>query len=101
MHGIRLEVESHIITASTPALKNLYAAFEKANLGINHLTVLGLAAAEAVLNRQQKESGTLVLDIGASTTNLAVLEDGEIQHIAVIPVGGMNITRSEEHTSEL
>jgi cell division protein FtsA len=92
MHGIRLEVESHIITASTPSLKNLYAALEKSNLGINHLTVSGLAAAEAVLNRQQKESGTLVLDIGASTTNLVVLEDGEIQHVAVIPVGGMNIT---------
>ena len=51
-----------------------------------------MAAAEAVLNRQQKESGTLVLDIGASTTNMAILEDGEIQHVAVIPVGGMNIT---------
>lgn len=92
MQGIRLEVESHLITASTPSIKNLYAAFEKSNLGINHLTVSGLAGAEAVLNRQQKESGTLVLDIGASTTNLAVIEDGEIQHIAVIPVGGMNIT---------
>jgi cell division protein FtsA len=92
MHGIRLEVESHIITASTPSLKNLYSSFEKSTLAINHLTVSGLAGAEAVLNRQQKESGTLLLDIGASTTNLAVIEDGEIQLIAVIPVGGMNIT---------
>ena len=92
MQGIRLEVESHIITASTPSLKNLYTTMEKANIGINHLTVSGLAGAEAVLNRQQKESGTLLLDIGASTTNLSVIEDGEIQHVAVIPVGGMNIT---------
>jgi cell division protein FtsA len=92
MHGIRLEVESHIITASTPSLKNLYSALEASKLGINHLTTSGLAGAEAVLTRQQKESGTLLLDIGASTTNLAVLEDGEIQHIAVIPVGGINVT---------
>ncbi len=92
MHGIRLEVESHIITASTPSLKNLYSSFELSNLAINHLTIGSLAGAEAVLNRQQKESGTLLIDIGASTTNLAVLEDGEIQHVAVIPVGGMNIT---------
>lgn len=92
MHGIRLEVESYIIAASIATLKNLYQVFEKSNLVINHLTVSGLAAAEAVLNRQQKESGTLVLDIGASTTNMAVLEDGEIQHVAVIPVGGNNIT---------
>jgi len=51
-----------------------------------------VAAAEAVLNRQQKESGALLLDIGAGTTNLVVLEDGEVQHVAVIPVGGINIT---------
>ncbi len=92
MHGIRLEVESHIITASTPSLKNLYSALESSKLEINHLTVSGLAGAEAVLSRQQKESGTLLLDIGASTTNLVVIEDGEIQHVAVIPVGGMNVT---------
>lgn len=92
MTGIRLEVESHIITAATPSLKNLYKTLDEAHLIMNHLTVSGLASAEAVLNRQQKESGTLLLDIGASTTNIAVLEDGEIQHIAVIPVGGMNVT---------
>jgi cell division protein FtsA len=92
MQGIRLEVDSHIITASVANLKNLTAVLEGAKVGVNHLTVSGLAAAEAVLNRQQKESGTLLLDIGAGTTNLAVLEDGEIQYVGVIPVGGINIT---------
>jgi cell division protein FtsA len=65
---------------------------EKVNLQATHHTVAGLAAAEAVLNRRQREAGTLVLDIGASTTNLAVIEDGEVQHVAVIPMGGTNIT---------
>lgn len=92
MHGIRLEVESHIITASTPSLKSLSTVLEKVGLHVNHYSVSGLAAAEAVLDRQQKESGTLVLDIGAGTTNLAVIEDGEVQHVAVIPIGGINIT---------
>jgi cell division protein FtsA len=92
MHGIRLEVDSHIITAASPSLKNLSSVLEKANIGADHYTVSSLAAAEAVLNRQQKESGTLVLDIGAGTTNLVVLEDGEVQHVAVIPMGGINIT---------
>lgn len=92
MQGIRLEVESHIITASIPNIKNLSSVFEKSKVGINHLTVSSLAAAEAVLNRQQKESGTLLMDIGAGTTNLAIIEDGEIQHVAVIPVGGINVT---------
>ena len=63
-----------------------------AGCGFDDHTVGSLAAAEAVLNRQQKESGTLLLDIGAGTTNLVVLEDGEVQHVAVIPIGGIHVT---------
>jgi len=83
MTGVRLEVDSHIVTASSPSLKNLYTVLDKAKLEINHLTVSSLASAEVVLSRQQKESGTILLDIGSSTTNLVVIEDGEIQHVAV------------------
>lgn len=92
MQGVRLEVDTHILTAASPNLRNLDTVLEKAHVFANHHTVSSLAAAEAVLNRQQKESGTLVLDIGAGTTNMIVIEDGEVQHIAVIPVGGTNVT---------
>jgi cell division protein FtsA len=92
MHGVRLEVDTHIVTAATPNLRNLNAVLEKARITPAHHTVTSLAAAEAVLSRQQKESGTLLLDIGAGTTNLVVIEDGEVQYIAVIPMGGTHIT---------
>ncbi len=92
MHGVRLEVDTHIVTAATPNVKNLTTVLERAHVGLNHLTVSSLASAEAVLTRQQKESGTVLLDIGAGTTNLVVAEDGEIQHVAVLPIGGMHIT---------
>jgi len=92
MHGVRLEVDTHIVTASTPNLRNLDMALEKAQMSIHNHTLSGLAAAEAVLQRQQKEAGTVLLDIGAGTTNLVVLEDGEVQHVAVLPVGGQHIT---------
>ena len=92
MHGIRLEVDTHIVTASTPNLRNLDLILEKAKVQPMHRTVSSLASAEAVLNRQQKESGTLLLDIGAGTTNIVVIEDGEVQHVAILPVGGINIT---------
>jgi len=92
MHGVRLEVDTHIVTAATPNLKSLDIALQKAHLMPAHHTVSSLAAAEAVLNRQQKESGTLLLDIGAGTTNIVVIEDGEVQHVAVLPIGGINIT---------
>lgn len=92
MHGIRLEVDTHIVTAATPSLRNLDLVLDKAKVQPVHRTVSSLASAEAVLNRQQKESGTLLLDIGAGTTNVVVIEDGEVQHVAVLPVGGTNIT---------
>ncbi len=92
MHGVRLEVDTHILTASAPALKSLDHVLQKAQLQASHRTVTSLAAAEAVLNRKQKESGVAVVDIGAATTNLVVIEDGEVEHIAVIPMGGAHIT---------
>jgi len=92
MHGVRLEVDTHIVTAATPNLRNLGMALEKAQIAPKHYTVSSLAAAEAVLTRQQKEAGTVLLDIGAGTTNLVVVEDGEVQHVAVLPIGGLHIT---------
>lgn len=92
MHGVRLEVDCHIITAATPNIHNLDLALEKAQITAQHKTISALAAAEAVLERKQKEAGAAVIDIGAGTTNLAVIEDGEIQHVAVIPMGGVHIT---------
>ncbi|MGH7233947.1 MAG: cell division protein FtsA, partial [Candidatus Saccharimonadales bacterium] len=81
-----------IVTGASPNLRNLAQALEKAEVSPANYTVSSLAAAEAILSRQQKEAGTLVLDIGAGTTNLIVVEDGEIQHVAVIPAGGINLT---------
>lgn len=92
MHGIRLEVDTHIILASTPALRSLDQVFDRAEINPSHRTVSSLAAAEAVLDRKQKESGVAVLDIGAATTNMIVIEDGEVEHVAVIPMGGNHIT---------
>ncbi|HUB93025.1 MAG TPA: cell division protein FtsA [Verrucomicrobiae bacterium] len=92
MHGVRLEVDCHIVTAASPNIRNLNLALEKAQVRARHHTISALAAAEAVLDRKQKEAGTCVLDIGAGTTNLSVIEDGEIQHVAVIPMGSMHIT---------
>lgn len=92
MHGVRLEVDTHIVVASTPALKSLEAVLAKAEVVPAHRTVTSLGAAEATLDRKQKESGVAVVDIGAATTNLVVIEDGEVEYIAVLPMGGNHIT---------
>lgn len=92
MHGVRLEVDTHIVSAATPNLRNLDMALEKAQVAPNNHTLSSLAAAEAVLSRQQKEAGTVLVDIGSGTTNIVVIEDGEVQHVAVLPIGGGHIT---------
>lgn len=92
MQGVRLEVDEQIITASTPAIRSLEHALGRTGIQISNFVVAGLAAAESVLDRRQKESGTAVIDMGAGTTSMAILEEGEIEHIAVIPVGGQHIT---------
>lgn len=92
MRGVRLEVDTHIVSAASPNLRNLDMALEKAQVAPHNHTLSSLAAAEAVLTRQQKEAGTVLIDIGAGTTNIVVLEDGEVQHVAVLPLGGLHIT---------
>ena len=92
MQGVRLEVDTHIVTASTPNIRLLELALNSSSVGFKHRTVSSLASAEAVLRRQQREAGAAVIDIGAGTTNIVVIEDGEVQHVAVIPVGGIHLT---------
>lgn len=92
MQGIRLEVDTHIITALLSNLKNLDLVLERAHVNPSRYTVSSLGGAEAVLTRQQKEAGTLLLDIGAGTTNMLVVEDDEMQHVGVIPVGSNLLT---------
>jgi cell division protein FtsA len=61
-------------------------------LPARNIVVAGLAAARAVLTDQQRENGVVLIDIGGTTTNLAVFEEGDLIHSAVLPVGGNNVT---------
>lgn len=92
MQGVRLEVDTIVVTAGAPLLRTLDSAIERAQINVNNHSVSSLAAAEAILDRRQKESGTAVIDIGAGTTNVVILEEGEVVHIAVIPIGGQHFT---------
>ncbi|HEY6736438.1 MAG TPA: cell division protein FtsA [Candidatus Saccharimonadia bacterium] len=92
MHGVRLEVESHIITGSVPAIKNLDRSIHQAGIAIQGQVLVPLAAARAVLTKRQKELGVALIDIGAGTTGVAVYEEGDILYSSVIPVGAGHIT---------
>jgi cell division protein FtsA len=92
MSGIRLEVDAHVITALTPHVKNLLKAAEMTETAPHAVVVSGLAAARAVLSPQQMENGVAVIDLGGTTTSVAVYEEGDLQHLAVLPIGSVNIT---------
>lgn len=92
MSGTRLEVDAHVVTVSAPALKNLEKVIETTQTRVNRISVSSLGAAQATLSREQRENGVAVIDIGSSTTNLIVVEDGDVQQVSVLPIGGTHIT---------
>jgi cell division protein FtsA len=92
MSALRLEVETHIITASATAVQNLSKCVQQAGVKIDELVVNSLASAESVLTETEKELGVAVADIGAGTIDLALFADGSPFHTAVLPIGGNNVT---------
>jgi cell division protein FtsA len=92
MTGIRLEVETHIVTGFEPAIKNLEKCVLQSGVDIDDIIPTSLAPAEAVLSKRQKELGVVVVDVGCGGTSISVYEDGATLHTAVIPVGGENVT---------
>ncbi len=92
MSGVRLEVDAHIITASTPAVRNLQKSVYQAGLTVHQQEAPALAAARVILDKRQREHGTALIDIGAGTTNIVVFEEGEILHTATLSLGSSHIT---------
>ncbi len=92
MTGVRLEVETQVVMAMSAQVKNLTKCIYRTGVDIEYIVFSILATAEAVLTNKQKELGVAVVNIGASTTSLAVFEEGNILHTAVLPVGAGHIT---------
>lgn len=92
MSGIRLEVETHLVTASNAAVKNLRKAINEVGVGVEDMVFSGLAASEAVLTKTEKELGCVLVDVGGGTTSIAAFVDGSLAHSSVIPIGARNVT---------
>ena len=76
--GAQLEVEAHIITGSTPAIKNLNKVVGQVGIEVEGQVLAPLAAAKAKLDKRDKELGTAVIDIGGGTTGISIFEEGII-----------------------
>ncbi len=92
MTGTRLEINANVISALAPHVTNLQKAAELAKVAPHQLMPSVVAAARAVLSEQQLENGVAVIDLGGATTSVAIFEEGDLQFVSVVPVGGVNIT---------
>jgi cell division protein FtsA len=97
MHGYRLEVEAHIITASAASVDNLRQCVGAAGVDIQQFVLNPLASAESVLTEQERQMGVVVCDIGGGTTDLAIYVNGDVWHTMVLAVGGNHVTQDIAH----
>ena len=92
MTGVRLEVETHIITGAATSMRNLVKCIQQVGIDVEGLVFSGISSAESTLTDTEKELGVALIDIGGGTTDVALFVDGSIAHSTVIPIGGKNIT---------
>jgi len=93
MHGSRLDVETHIITAAATSVRNLVKCVRSVGVEIDDLVMECLASSEAVLEPEERQDGVLLADIGGGTTDIAIFKDDNIYHTSVLPVAGYQVTR--------
>ncbi|GIW64851.1 MAG: cell division protein FtsA [Patescibacteria group bacterium] len=92
MTGVRLETDTHIITASSINLKNIERVLDELGLNNSGFVFSGLASAEAVLTDTEKELGVVLVDIGGGKIDLAIFVEGALSHSSSIPIGARHIT---------
>jgi cell division protein FtsA len=93
MHGFRLDVETHVITAAVASIQNMAKCIRGIGIDIDDLVLEPLASGESVLSPDEKQVGVVLADIGGGTTDIAIFKDGSIWHTAILPVAGYQLTR--------
>ena len=92
MSGIRMEAKVHMVTGAESAAQNITKCIQKCGLEVDDIVLEQLASSYAVLTEDEKELGSCLVDIGGGTTDIAVFQGGAIQHTAVIPIAGDQVT---------
>lgn len=92
MCGTRLEARVHVVTGAVPLLQNLVKCVEEAGVRVEGIVLQPLASSRAVLSPEEREMGTVLVDVGGGTTDMAVWKDGGLVHSQIVPVGGGHFT---------
>lgn len=97
MHGYRMEVEAHIITAAGTTVDNLRLVVGNSGVDVTSFVLNPLASGEVVLTETERDMGVVVCDIGGGTTDMALYIEGDVWHTMVLAVGGNHITSDIAH----
>lgn len=92
MSGVRLEAKIHIVTGAVTSAHNLIKCANRAGLDVADIVLESLASCEAVLNKEEKDLGGVLIDFGGGTTDLAIFKGKSIKHTSVLALGGNNLT---------
>ncbi len=92
MSGVRLEVDTHIISANSISVRNLEKAFSEVGVDIDNFVFNGYASSQSVLTDTEKELGVIIVDIGAATTDIAIFTEGSISYSSVLAIGARHVT---------
>ncbi len=92
LHGYRLEVEAHIVTAASTALQTYERCCEAAGIRAHAFVLEPLASGAAVLSEDEKELGVVLVDIGGGTTDISIFLEGSVWHTVSLPIGGYHLT---------
>ncbi len=92
MFGGRLDAEVHIVSGAVSAIQNLTKCVEGAGVQVDDIVLESIASATSVLEEQEKQQGVALVDIGGSTTSIAVYDEGTVAHTACLPIAGSHLT---------
>ncbi|MBI2327202.1 cell division protein FtsA [Candidatus Curtissbacteria bacterium] len=92
MNGVRMEVETHIVTGAATAFRNIAKCISQVGVDVEGMVFSGLASSYSVLTDTEKELGVILVDFGGGTTDICVFTDGAPAYCSVLPIGARNVT---------
>lgn len=93
MHGFRLEVTIHIMTANKHAIANIIESCRKSLLKVTDIVLEPIASATAVLNQEEKELGALLIDIGGGTSDIVLYKNNTLEQLNILNIAGNMFTK--------
>lgn len=85
-------INAQVILAEKEYVRKLSAIFKKAGIEIDGIVPVTLAERNLMLDKNELHDNIMLLDVGASNTDIGVFEGSNMIYTNTVPLGGDNIT---------